>query len=107
MRRCFVYTPPGYDKDLSKRFPVLYLQHGGGEDETGWANQGKTNLIMDNLIASGKAEKFIIVMDNGTWRPKQAPAAPQGQRPAGFSLPQGWADDFMTTLTQDIIPMID
>lgn len=107
MRRCFVYTPPGYDKDLSKRFPVLYLQHGGGEDETGWASQGKTNLIMDNLIASGKAEKFIIVMDNGTWRPKQVPTAPQGQRPAGFSLPQGWADDFMKTLTQDIIPMID
>ncbi|NLT76257.1 MAG: esterase, partial [Planctomycetes bacterium] len=66
LRRCFVYTPPDYDKDTTARYPVLYLQHGGGEDETGWPNQGKTNLIMDNLIAEGKARPFIIVMDNGT-----------------------------------------
>src|SRR5665647_1391909 len=63
MRRCFIYTPPEYDKDTQKRYPVLYLQHGGGEDETGWAAQGRTNLIMDNLIAEGKAKPFIIVMD--------------------------------------------
>ncbi len=68
MRRCFVYTPPDYDKDTKKRYPVLYLQHGGGEDETGWSAQGRANLIMDNLIAEGKALPFIIVMDNGTWR---------------------------------------
>src|SRR5690606_38829354 len=48
MRRCFVYTPPGYDNDLNKRYPVLYLQHGGGENETGWSAQGKAGLIMDN-----------------------------------------------------------
>ncbi len=65
MRRCFVYTPPDYDKDPTKRYPVLYLQHGMGEDETGWGKQGHTNLIMDNLIAEGKAKPFIIVMDNG------------------------------------------
>src|ERR1022692_1291965 len=64
-RRCFVYTPPDYDKDPSKRFPVLYLQHGAGEDETGWGNQGHSNLIMDNLLADGKAKPFIIVMENG------------------------------------------
>ena len=64
-RRCFVYTPPDYDKDPNKRFPVLYLQHGMGEDETGWGNQGHANLIMDNLIADGKAKPFIIVMENG------------------------------------------
>jgi enterochelin esterase family protein len=64
-RRCFVYTPPDYDKDTTNRYPVLYLQHGGGEDETGWPNQGKTHLIMDNLIAEGRAKPFIIVMDNG------------------------------------------
>ncbi len=68
MRRSFVYTPPDYDKNTTARYPVLYLQHGGGEDETGWPSQGKTNLIMDNLIAAGKARPFIIVMDNGTWR---------------------------------------
>jgi enterochelin esterase family protein len=64
-RRCFVYTPPDYDKDPSKRFPVLYLQHGAGEDETGWGNQGHANLIIDNLLADGKAKPFIIVMENG------------------------------------------
>jgi len=62
--RCFVYTPPDYEKDLSKRYPVLYLQHGGGEDETGWGNQGFTPFIMDNLIAEGKSKPFIIVMAN-------------------------------------------
>ena len=64
-RHCFVYTPPDYDKDPNKRFPVLYLQHGMGEDETGWGHQGHANLIMDNLIADGKAKPFIIVMENG------------------------------------------
>ena len=104
IRRCFVYTPPGYENDVNKRYPVLYLQHGGGENETGWANQGRANLIMDNLIAEGKAIPFIIVMDNGTWaRPNQA----RGERPAGGGLPTDWADGFKNTLLQDIIPMID
>ncbi len=108
MRRCFVYTPPEYDKDVTKRYPVLYLQHGGGEDETGWPNQGKTNLIMDNLIAEGKANPFIIVMDNGTWRmPEQARPPRQGERPSGPWPPKGWADGFKKTLLEDIIPMID
>jgi len=49
--RCFVYTPPDYEKDQSRRYPVLYLQHGGGEDENGWGSQGHAGLIMDNLIA--------------------------------------------------------
>jgi enterochelin esterase-like enzyme len=108
MRRCFVYTPPDYDKDLNKRYPVLYLQHGGGEDETGWSNQGKANLIMDNLIAEGKAKAFIIVMDNGTWRwPENTPRPRPGERPAGPWPPLGWADGFKKTLLEDIIPMID
>jgi enterochelin esterase-like enzyme len=108
MRRCFVYTPPDYDKDIMKRYPVLYLQHGGGEDETGWPNQGKTNLIMDNLIAEGKAKPFIIVMDNGTWRwPENVPRPKPGERPSGPWPPKGWADGFMKTLLEDIIPMID
>jgi enterochelin esterase family protein len=97
--RCFVYTPPGYEKDRSTRYPVLYLQHGGGEDETGWGAQGFTGLIMDNLIAAGKAKPFIIVMANsyvpgaanGPGRgappavpPAAAPAAqPGGAPPAG------------------------
>lgn len=64
-RRAFVYTPPGYDKNVKKRYPVLYLQHGWGEDETAWSNQGHANLIMDNLIAEGKIKPFIIVMTYG------------------------------------------
>ena len=64
-RHCYVYTPPDYDRDPAKRYPVLYLQHGAGENETGWGNQGRANLIMDNLIADGKAKPFIIVMENG------------------------------------------
>ncbi|MEJ5265257.1 MAG: alpha/beta hydrolase-fold protein [Bacteroidales bacterium] len=108
IRRCFVYTPPEYDKDLNKRYPVLYLQHGGGEDETGWSNQGKVNLIMDNLIAEGKAVPFIIVMDNGTWTwPEGVPRPKPGERPSGPWPPKGWADGFMNTLLNDIIPMID
>jgi enterochelin esterase family protein len=104
MRRCFIYTPPGYDKNAKKRYPVLYLQHGGGEDETGWLKQGCTNLIMDNLIAERKAKPFIIVMDNGTWS-MQGP--PRGERPAGEWPPKGWADGFTKTLLEEIIPMID
>ena len=61
-RRIFVYIPPGYDKNPNARYPVLYLQHGGGEDETGWPVQGLTDIIIDNLIAEGKAKPFIIVM---------------------------------------------
>ncbi|WP_372776163.1 alpha/beta hydrolase [Mangrovibacterium sp.] len=102
MRRCFIYTPPGYGNDASMRYPVLYLQHGGGENETGWSNQGHANLIMDNLIAEGKAVPFIIVMDNGAW------TMPKGERPAaGNWPPKGWADGFMNTLLNDIIPMVD
>jgi enterochelin esterase-like enzyme len=104
MRRCFIYTPPGYNEDTNKRYPVLYLQHGGGENETGWSAQGKAGLIMDNLIAEGKAVPFIIVMDNGTWRMPQRPA--NGERPAQWP-PEGWADGFKNTLLKDIIPMID
>lgn len=109
IRRCFVYTPADYDKDLKKRYPVLYLQHGGGENETGWSSQGKAGLIMDNLIAEGKAKPFIIVMDNGTWAMPARPRtnAPQGERPAGQWPPKGWAEGFQKTLFGDIIPMID
>ncbi len=108
IRRCFVYTPPGYDQDLNKRYPVLYLQHGGGEDETGWSSQGRANLIMDNLIAERKAKPFIIVMDNGTWRMPGGARPPQGtQRTPGSWPPPGWADGFRNTLVKDIIPMID
>ena len=102
-RRSFVYTPPGYDKDPSKRFPVLYLLHGYNENETGWSHQGCAGLIMDNLIAEGKAKPFIIVMENGgiTTRPGGGP--PRGGPPRGkfdFSA-------FEHALIDDVIPFID
>ena len=109
MRHCYIYTPASYDTDLTRRYPVLYLQHGGGESEHGWPQQGKTGLIMDNLIAAGLAEEFIIVMDNGSWaRPRPAEGtAPQGNGQRRPGLPSGWADGFMNTLVNDIIPMVD
>lgn len=64
-RRAFIYTPPGYEQETSKRYPVLYLQHGYCENEYSWPMQGRANLIMDNLIAEGKANPFIIVMTYG------------------------------------------
>jgi enterochelin esterase-like enzyme len=98
-RRCFVYTPADYDKNSSTRYPVLYLQHGSGEDETGWAVQGKANLIVDNLVAEDKAVPMIIVMDNGyASRPAQAGSTSKGP---------GWASAFEDVLIQEVIPMID
>lgn len=64
-RSCFVYTPPGYETHPEKHYPVLYLQHGGGETETGWIWQGKVNYIMDNLIAAGQCQEMILVMNDG------------------------------------------
>ncbi len=102
MRRCFIYTPPCYDKESDKKYPVLYLQHGGGENETGWSNQGHAGLIMDNLINDSKAEPFIIVMDNGTWELKRKEESKDKTWP-----PKGWTDQFMEVLTKEIVPMID
>ena len=117
--RCFVYTPPGYEQDSSKRYPVLYLQHGGGEDETGWGSQGHTGFIMDNLIAEGKAKPFIIVMANS-----YVPGANYGRGPGstnqpgvtnsaparGVTGPGGRRFDFSAferMLVGDLIPFID
>lgn len=95
-RRAFVYTPPDYDKDLTKRYPVLYLQHGWGEDETAWSNQGHANLIMDNLIAEGKAKPFIIVMTYGMTNEIRF----GGLR--NFDI-----GPFQTVLVDELIPYID
>ena len=64
-RRCYVYTPPGYDANPAAKYPTLYLLHGGGEDETGWVKQGKTGLILDNLLADKKAKPMLVVMLDG------------------------------------------
>ena len=64
-RRFFIYTPPGYDVNVHEKYPVLYILHGGGEDERGWAAQGRTELILDNLIAEKKAKPMLVVMMDG------------------------------------------
>ncbi|HEY8971694.1 MAG TPA: alpha/beta hydrolase-fold protein, partial [Puia sp.] len=96
VRRAFVYTPPGYNKDVNKKYPVLYLQHGWGEDETAWSNQGHANLIMDNLIAEGKIKPFIIVMTYGI----------TNQLRFGH-MREFKIDTFQTVLTEELIPYVD
>ena len=88
--QCFVYTPPDYEKG-SKRYPVLYIQHGAGEDEHGWGGQGHAGLIMDNLIAEGKAKPFIMVIGTSYIPGMSAgPGGPgRGAAPAGAAAPAG------------------
>ena len=135
MRHGYIYLPAEYYKNPNKKFPVLYLQHGMGENETGWSAQGKTGIIMDNLIADGKAVPFLVFMDNGlnVRRPGDpAPGqggfggprpqggfgqgGPQGQRPQGGpgqGGPRrgfggfGGFNAFQDVLIKDIIPMVE
>jgi enterochelin esterase-like enzyme len=95
-RRAFVYTPPGYDKDKSKKYPVLYLQHGWGEDETAWSNQGHANLIMDNLINEGKTKPFIIVMTYGMTNEVK-----------WGKIREFKIEPFQTVLIDELIPYVD
>lgn len=115
--RIYVYTPPDYENDASKRYPVLYLQHGAGEDETGWGNQGHAGLIMDNLIAEGKARPFIIVMAN-SYVPGFGPFGGGGPadsstgKALSLSIPGPGGrkfsfNAFAKVLIEDLIPYID
>ncbi len=88
-RRMYVYTPAGYEQNPDKRYPVLYLQHGGGEDETGWIYQGFADVILDNLVAEGKAVPMIIVMVSGVARSADG------------------SDAFEAMVTEDVIPLVD
>ena len=100
LRHLFVYTPPEYDQDLTKRYPVLYLHHGGGENETGWSRQGHCGWIMDNLISEGKSLPFIIVMGYGEHgRPAAGSTAGYMDSP-GFKM-------YPEILVNDMIPYID
>jgi enterochelin esterase family protein len=109
-RRIFVYTPPGYDQKTKTRYPVLYLQHGGGEDERGWVVQGHVNNIMDNLIAEQKATPMIIVMEKGS--ATRAGEAPQvlpfgdGSRSASTNR-LAFMQAFEDVVINDLIPMVD
>jgi enterochelin esterase-like enzyme len=110
-RHALVYTPPGYDEQTKARYPVLYLQHGGGEDETGWVRQGRANFILDNLIAEGRAKPMIVVMAYGYARRAGQPA-PGANRPApgspeAMKAMQEMASAFEDDVTEALIPFID
>lgn len=130
-RRCYVYTPPSYDANAKERYPVLYLLHGWGENEHGWHVQGHADLILDNLIASGKAKPMLVVMDNLNAakptedaslynarsiiaRRTQADVPPPiGARPpAGTTaarpgFPANFGETFTEMLLTDLIPMVE
>lgn len=93
-RNCWVYTPPGYDAELEKTYPVLYLQHGGGENETAWIWQGKINYIMDNLLAEGACQEMLVVMNSLYCVDKRKEQA-------------FLSGDFDSMLMQDCIPFIE
>jgi len=95
-KRAFVYTPAEYSSNPQKRYPVLYLQHGWGEDETAWSSQGHANLIMDNLIAEGKCDPFIIVMTYGMTNDAKFGTI------GSFNY-----KNFETVLVDELIPYID
>lgn len=114
-RRIFVYTPPDYEKNAKARYPVLYLQHGGGEDERVWIEMGRTNLILDNLLAEGKVKPMIVVMETsympgpigaptGAGR-GAAPGAGPGRGFGGFGGPGG--GPYGQLMVKDLIPWID
>jgi len=102
-RRVYIYTPPGYDTQRDTRYPVLYLQHGSGEDERGWSNQGHAAFILDNLIAEKKAVPMLVVMERGyATKPGAAPAAPGG--PGGRP---DFVQAFDEVVSKDLVPYID
>jgi enterochelin esterase-like enzyme len=94
-RRVFVYTPPGYDDDPERRYPALYLQHGAGESERAWTEQGKAHLILDNLIAAGRAVPMLVVMENG-----------YANRP-GEPSRRGQPDRFAELVVSELVPLVD
>jgi len=115
LRRIFVYTPPGYDRSTS-RYPVLYLQHGFGEDEAAWSDQGHENFILDNLIAAHKAQPMIIVNENGmTGVHFQLPApnrsGSSSNPPSSQAVSRSFMEERYTVfdriVSTDLIPFID
>lgn len=95
-RQFYIYTPPGYDAGTNEKYPVLYILHGGGEDERGWATQGKSDLILDNLIAENKAKPMLVVMPDGNFGPGGL---------AGFN--ENVLRTFENELKQSIMPFVE
>lgn len=116
-RKIYIYLPPDYNKNTSVRYPVLYLQHGGGEDQRVWTEMGRTNLILDNLLSEGKAKPFIVVMETSAAnKPGEVPAAPrpaaQAAQPAAAGAqaaprPRVSFDTYAEVMMNDLIPFVD
>jgi enterochelin esterase family protein len=115
-RHIFVYTPPGYDSAASTRYPVLYLQHGGGEDERVWIEMGRTNWILDNLLAAGKIKPFIVVMETsyGVGPTIPGPGTPSAGGPGAGGAPGAirgiggpGGGPYGQLMVNDLIPWID
>ena len=109
-RRMHVYTPPGYDASAGEKYPVLYLLHGGGDEDSGWSTIGRAGFIMDNLLAEKKARPMIVVMPNGSLpRPTNVPAPTPGAAPspevaAAMAAAQ---DRFTNELMKEIVPFVE
>jgi enterochelin esterase-like enzyme len=101
-RRAFVYTPPGYDTSAETRYPVLYLQHGAGQDERGWVTQGRMNFILDNLLAASKAKPMIVVMDSG-YATRRAPSSTTSTAAPSIFDFRGFEEVFIG----ELIPTVD
>jgi enterochelin esterase family protein len=110
-RHALVYLPPNYDTQTKERYPVLYLQHGGGEDETGWIRQGHANFILDNLLATKSCKPMIIVMAYGYARRAGQPAPDMTGKPFGspemMKAMQEMVAAFEDDVTQALIPYVD
>jgi enterochelin esterase-like enzyme len=110
-RHALVYLPPTYDQQTAVRYPVLYLQHGGGEDETGWIRQAHANFILDNLIASGSSKPMIVVMAYGYARRAGEPPPDLTGKPFGspemLKAMQDMAAAFEDDVTKALVPYID
>jgi len=110
-RHALVYLPPGYDEQTKRRYPVLYLQHGGGEDETGWIRQGRANFILDNLVAAGSSQPMIVVMAYGYARRAGQPVPDLAGKPPGSperaKAMLDMASAFEADVTEALIPFVD
>jgi len=123
-RHVYIYTPPDYETNTSMRYPVLYLQHGGGEDQRVWIEMGRTNVILDNLIAEGKAKPLIVVMEtSAAYKPGETPpqprqprhlapaagrqGAPGGQPAPAAPRPRMRNSTYEELMINDLIPWID
>ncbi len=106
-RRMYVYTPPGYENS-NKKYPVLYLLHGGGGDEEAWTSLGRANYILDNLITEGKAKPMIIVMTNGNPSDNASPTETRSiQSKSGSSAVGMGSGKFEESLVNDVIPFTE